>query len=500
MNGVEQPAPPPRPAAADDRGAFWTLDRVAAALQGYAVGNAPAGDAPIARIWTDSRSVQPGDLFVALSGENFDAHEFLAAAVEKGAHALVVCRPEKAMGLQVPTIVVPDCLQALGRLANYRRRAWRKPVIGIVGSNGKTSTKELLKAALGARLDVHATTGNLNNLVGVPLTIFALPEDADVALVEMGTNMPGEVARLRGIVEPDLVVVTSIGEEHLEGLGDLEGVMREEMSAADGIEVVVAPAAQPEVVAEAARRAKRVVSAGLDSSTAEARGPSGRGPQLIADSWSIGPDGLGVVVVEGVEVRPPVRGVHNLRNAMLALAVARECGVSLEDAARGIAAMPLPPMRVHFDQLGSATLINDAYNANPGSARAALELLEHAGRGRQRVAVLGTMRELGAASARMHDEVARAALASGIEVIAGMGEFAEALDRMSADGGSLSSDEVRARVVTAPDVDALWSLLAPRLAPDAVILLKGSRGVRLERLVAPIAEWAGVEHRESNAH
>jgi UDP-N-acetylmuramoyl-tripeptide--D-alanyl-D-alanine ligase len=195
-----------------------------------------------------------------------------------------------------------------------------------------------------------------------------------------------------------------------------------------------------------------------------------------------------------------VRGVHNLRNAMLALAVAREAGVSLEDAARGIAAMPLPPMRVNFEQLGRATLINDAYNANPGSARAALELLEHAGKGRQRVAVLGTMRELGAASARMHDDVAQAALASGIEVVAGMGEFAEALDRTSADGGSLSSDEVRARVVTAPDVDALWALLAPRLAPDAVILLKGSRGVRLERLVAPIASWAGVEHQESDAH
>jgi len=488
MNGVEQPAPPPRPIASDDRDAFWTLDRVAAALEGQAVGNAPRGDAPIGRIWTDTRTVQPGDLFVALAGENFDAHDFLAQAVEKGAHALVVSQPERAVGLQLPVVVVSDTLRALGQLANYRRRAWRKPVVGIVGSNGKTSTKELLKAALGSRLEVHATTGNLNNLIGVPLTIFALPETADVALVEMGTNVPGEIARLREVVRPDLVVVTSIAEEHLEGLGDLDGVMREELSAADGTAVVVAPAAQPEVVEEARRRARRVVSAGLEAG------------DLQAERWEVGADGLGVLQVEGVEIRPPVRGVHNLRNTMLALAVARECGVSIEDAARGIAAMPLPPMRVNFEQLGRATLVNDAYNANPGSARAALELLELAGRGRQRVAVLGTMRELGAASARMHDEVARAALASSIEVVAGMGEFAEALDRVSADGGSTSSDEVRARVVTATDVDALWTQLAPRLAPDAVILLKGSRGVRLERLVEPIARWAGVPHRASDAH
>jgi UDP-N-acetylmuramoyl-tripeptide--D-alanyl-D-alanine ligase len=486
--GVESPAPPPRPAT-DVKGTFWTLDRVAAALEDVLTGNAPQGDGPLSRIWTDTRTVSAGDLFVALSGERFDAHEFLADAVAKGAHAVVVSRPERAAGLQVPVIVVRDTLDALGRLARYRRRAWRKPVIGIVGSNGKTSTKELLKAALGSRLEVHATIGNLNNLVGVPLTIFALPEDADIALVEMGTNMPGEVARLRGVVEPDLVVVTSIGEEHLEGLGDLEGVMREEMSATDGVALAVVPASQPDVVAQARSRARRVVSAGLEAG------------DLQADEWSAGSDGLGRLLVEGVEVRPPVRGVHNLRNAMLALATARECGVSVEDAARGIAAMPLPPMRVNFERLGDLTLINDAYNSNPGSARAALELLEHAGGGRQRVAVLGTMRELGAASARSHDEIARLALASPVEVIAGMGEFAQALDRVAEDGGTLSSDEVRARIVTADDVDALWTLLEPRLAKDAVILLKGSRGVRLERLVGPIAAWAGVERKDvGDAH
>jgi UDP-N-acetylmuramoyl-tripeptide--D-alanyl-D-alanine ligase len=449
---------------------FWTLDRVADALaQVPGAALLPRGRSPIARVWTDSRTVGPGDLFVALSGPKFDAHDFLAQAAQSGAAAVVVSRPEAAAGLGVPTFVVGDTLVALGALARYRRRTWGRPVVGIVGTNGKTSTKELVRAALGETFRVHATEANYNNLVGVPLTIFALPDDAEIAVVEMGTNRPGEVARLRAIAEPDIGVVTSVAEEHLEGLGDLNGVLREELSGVDGTGVAVVPASQPEVVAAARRRATRVVSTGLDAG------------DLRPWRWGIDLDGKGWLEIEGVEVRPAVRGVHNLRNAMLALAVARECGVSFENAARGIASMREPPMRVNFQRVGRATVINDAYNSNPGSARAALELLEHAGRGRQRVAVLGSMLEMGAHAPRLHREVAEAALRAPIEVVAGVGDFADALSALSADPK---------RVVTATGVEELWDQLVSRLRADAVILLKGSRGVRLERLVAPITEWA----------
>jgi UDP-N-acetylmuramoyl-tripeptide--D-alanyl-D-alanine ligase len=288
-------------------------------------------------------------------------------------------------------------------------------------------------------------------------------------VIEMGTNQPGEVARLRAIVEAEIGVVTSVAEEHLEGLGDLNGVLREELSGVDATRVAIVPASQPEVVAAAKGRANRVVAAGLDEG------------DLRPSSWGIDADGGGRLEIDGVEVRPPVRGVHNLRNAMLALAVARECGVSFEDAARGIAAMRVPPMRVNFQQVGRATLINDAYNSNPGSARAALELLAHAGRGRQRVAVLGSMLEMGAHSPRLHRDVAEAALKGQIEVVAGVGEMADALRRAA------GADP---RVVAAPDVEELWAALAPRLEPDAVILLKASRGMRLERLVPLLSAWA----------
>ena len=445
---------------------FWTLDRVADAL-----GEGPRGPQALTRIATDTRAVGAGDCFVALTGESFDAHDFLAEAVKKGAAALVVSDVARAAGLGVPVYAVADTLHALGLLGRYRRRAWSKPVVGVVGTNGKTSTKELLRAALGGALEVHATVGNYNNLVGVPLTLFATPDHADVAVIEMGTNQPGEVAALRAIVEPDIVVVTSIAEEHLEGLGDLAGVLREEVSGCAGVGVAVVPSAQPEIGRAAMPLAKRTVSAGLDDG------------DVHATSWGIEPDGQGWLVLEGVTVRVPLRGVHNLRNAMLALAVAREAGVSVADAARGIAAMPSPPMRVSFEQHGTATVINDAYNSNPGSARVALELLEHAGQGRQRVAVLGTMLELGATADQLHDDVARTALAAPLDLVIGVGAFADALQRVSPGD---------ARAVGGADPDAAWDAARSRLASDAVILLKGSRGVRLERLLPRIAEWAAA--------
>jgi UDP-N-acetylmuramoyl-tripeptide--D-alanyl-D-alanine ligase len=459
---------------------FWTLDQVARALDGLAAGSVPAGPRPLRAVATDTRALGGGELFVALAGERYDAHDYLADAVGAGAAALVVQDARRAAGLGVPVYEVPETRLALGRLARHWRRVWGQGgrlVVGVAGSNGKTSTKELLRAALGGARAVHATAANLNNLVGVPLTLLATPPGAEVAVVEMGTNAPGEIAALRAIAEPDVLVLTSIGEEHLEGLGDVAGVLREESDAFDGAALAVTPADQPEVAGAARGRARAVLSAGLDAG------------DVRPERWWLDPDGLGGVVLDGVEVRTPLRGAHNLRNLMLALAAARAVGVPVADAARGLAAMPVPSMRAAWQPLGRAALINDAYNANPPSTRAAIDLVARAGRpeggapARQRVAVLGTMRELGAHADRLHDEVARRAVDAGLDLVAGVGEVADALARVA------PGDP---RVIAAPDPDALWPLLAPRLAPDAVILLKASRGVRLERLVPYLEAWAGA--------
>jgi UDP-N-acetylmuramoyl-tripeptide--D-alanyl-D-alanine ligase len=447
---------------------FWTIDRVAEALRAHAAGTFPRGNNAFQRVSTDTRTIAPGDLFVALKGENHDAHDHLADAVAKGASGVVVSRLDRAAGLNVTVFPVSDTLTALGALGRYRRRAWGKPVIGVTGSNGKTSTKELLRAALGVAFRVHATQGNLNNQIGLPLTLLALPDDAEICVAEMGTSYPGEIAILRSIAEPDLGVLTSVAEAHLELLGSVEGVRKEKSSLFDGIAVAVVPATEPEVIAMAHERAARVVVAGLGAG------------DVKATSWGR-EDSSGWIEVRGVRMTIPLRGEHNLRNAMLAVAVGLECGIPLADVARGLATMKPPAMRLAAEPLGGATLINDAYNANPGSTRAAIDLLDGMAKGKQRVLVLGTMRELGPRAPELHAEIARRAVESSIEVVAGIGDFATALS--TANGG---------RVITAPDVDELWPLLRARLAPDAVILLKASRGVKLERLVPHLTAWAAA--------
>ncbi|HET6680769.1 MAG TPA: UDP-N-acetylmuramoyl-L-alanyl-D-glutamate--2,6-diaminopimelate ligase [Gemmatimonadaceae bacterium] len=460
---------------------YWTIDRVRRALEdgGGLVAPAPDGSTTFSRIGTDTRGVVRGELFVALTGERFDGNDFLDEAVAGGAAGVVTSRASAAPR-GVPAFVVRDTTVALGALGRFRRRDWgrggeRVPdgmrrVIAVAGSNGKTSTKELIAAALASRYRVHATRGNLNNQVGVPLTLLAIPGDADIAVVEVGTNAPGEIALLRAIVEPDIAVVTSIGEEHLEGLGDLAGVLREESAVFDGAAVAITPASQPEVANAARGVAGRVVAAGLGAG------------DLHADEWGLVADGTGWARVGDVELRLRLLGTHNLRNAMLALAVARECGVPLDDAARGISKLEPLSMRSSRRQFGAMTVLDDAYNSNPASAREALAMLVAVPRdGRRTVAVLGTMLELGPTAPALHDEIASLALASDVDVLAGVGEFANAFERLAP--GS-------ARVVGADDAGQLWPLLQPRLTANAIVLLKGSRGTRLERLIPLLADCA----------
>ncbi len=451
---------------------FWTIDRVSEALSGDLVGARPLGTMRIGAISTDTRTVKTGDCFVALRGETFDAHDFLKEAVDKGAAALVIHDARRAIGLGVPAFVVHDTLRALWSLASYRRRAWGgggRPIIAVAGSNGKTTTKELVNGALSTTFEVHATRGNLNNHVGVPLTLLSLDDAADLAIVEVGTNHPGEVAALGALIEPTVAVVTSIGEEHLEGLGDLNGVLREEVSICRGASVAVTPAFQPEIGAAAQQLAGRVVSAGLDSG------------EVMPNSYAMNDDGFGSLTFGDVTVKLAIPGIHMLRNAMLAIAIAELCGVPRETAARGLASVAPLPMRGVWRTLGRATLINDAYNANPASMREAIILLDTLKTGRQRVLVLGSMLELGAHSDAYHREIAERALKSSAGVVAAVGEFTRAFQQL----GNLNG-----RVVVADTAEALWPQLEPRLAPDAVVLLKASRGVRLERLVPFIEAWA----------
>ncbi|HEY0023253.1 MAG TPA: UDP-N-acetylmuramoyl-tripeptide--D-alanyl-D-alanine ligase [Longimicrobium sp.] len=459
----------------------WTAAEVARALEL----NAPAEEMDFAGVSTDTRKIVPGSLFVALSGANYDAHDYLDQAVAGGAVAAVVSRvPDGAPA--IPYFMVPNTLHALGALGRHRRRALAGRVVAVAGSNGKTTTKELLRAALSPRLRVHATDANLNNQVGVPLTLLATPDDAEAVIVETGTNEPGEITLLSRIVEPDAAIITAIGEEHLEGLGSVEGVLQEELAIfdglrADGIAIVAEdPPELPQGTRERVDGARvRVCGSGSEANF---------GPDGGMESVKVRPDGSTEWSFRGVPVHIPIPGMHNVRNALLALAVAEEWGVPIADAARGLAAMKATKMRNEWVRVGSLNVIADCYNANPPSMRAALDLLASVPAQGEKVAVMGTMRELGDHGDRLHRELALHAaglVGHGIDRVVATGDFVRAFEE--------NHSELGERLVAAEDPLEAYEAVRPGLTGGETILLKGSRGVALERWI-PLMERDFAQH------
>ncbi len=434
----------------------WTSTRVAQVL-----GTAPPAAAEFTGIATDSRTVRPGELFVALVGPRFDGHEFVAEAAARGARGAVV-RHGTPVVPGLAWFEVDDTLRALGALARERRREVPGPVVAVTGSNGKTATKAMLAAALGTRWRTHATRENLNNLVGAPLTILAAPEDTEALVVECGASLPGELARLRQIVEPSVGVVTNVAPAHLEGFGSLEAVLREKVSLLEGVPVAVVGQRPPELAQAAGRLAAHLVSAGLAP-----------GATLAPDHWHVGEEGRPVLTVRGVRVALPVAGRHQAENAMLALAVAIELGLDLAAVAGGLAGLRLPHGRLEILKVEDRVIIHDAYNANPASLAAALETAQSLKGNRPLVVLVGSMLELGPASAALHEEMADRIVALDPHLVGAVGEFV----------GPLLRRGLGARLVTAADADALGRAVAPLLSGGELILLKASRGLALERAI-----------------
>ncbi|HEV2129590.1 MAG TPA: UDP-N-acetylmuramoyl-tripeptide--D-alanyl-D-alanine ligase [Longimicrobiaceae bacterium] len=463
----------------------WTEVEVLRALELERVeGNEEVRE--FARISTDTRAIAPGDLFVALRGERFDAHEFLDRAAAGGARGAVVLRIPKAAPEELRYFVVADTLLALGALARYRRRSLRGRVVGVAGSNGKTTTKDLVRAALAPLYPVHATQGNLNNRVGLPLTLLATPDDAEIIILEMGTNEPGEIRRLTEIAEPEAGIITSIGEEHLEKLGSLDGVLREEteLLAALPPHGIGFVADDPPSLPARAREllpAERLWVAGM-AAEADLR------PEGGEDSIEFLADGTTRWSWEGIELHLPLPGRYNVRNALLALGLARQWSVPPEEAARGIEAMPVPKLRGEWKQIGGLRVLADCYNANPPSVVAATELLAALPARGTKIAVLGTMREMGAEAAALHRRVAEqvgARVGDGIDRVVATGDFVEAFAPLAAELGE--------RLITSADPVAAYDEVAAMLGGDETILLKASRGEALERWL-PLLErdWAAA--------
>lgn len=463
----------------------WSRKEILAATAGRVVRE---GDARyFGEIFTDSKEVKKGAVFLALKGERLDGHAFLEDAVRRGAACLVVHsrRPRGRLG-GATVIQVRNTLEALGDLARYRRKKVAPRVLAVTGSNGKTTTKEMVAAILERgslrgrplRGKVLKTVGNFNNLVGLPLTLLRLEGRDKVAVVELGTNRPGEIARLSEIAVPDIGLVTSVAPAHLAGLGSLAGVAREKGALYQGL--------KPDGVA--------VIN--LDDPWVRRLGGRFKGEKITyGKSGDVRAESLRPLGPRGTEftlrvgggrrrVRLRLCGEHNLANALAAAAMAYGLGVGMDAMRRGLESMKAFPMRMAVERWHGVGIINDAYNANPASMKAALKALSGIEGRRERIAVLGDMLELGEETRRSHLELGRQAARSGVDRLYLLGAQAPRVKE-----GAVREGMKENLVVIGKSHRQIARMLQRHVRPGDWLLFKGSRAMKMETVLAAMKEW-----------
>jgi UDP-N-acetylmuramoyl-tripeptide--D-alanyl-D-alanine ligase len=462
--------------------------REIAAITGGAV-HAGDPDASVTSYTIDTRDLQPGGCFVALVATR-DGHDFVADAFARAGTVAVVTRDvDVSVPVGAAIVRVDTAFTALARLGSRARESLTgATVVGITGSSGKTSTKDLTEAALAQKFSVHASPGSYNNEAGVPLTLLAAPQTVEAVVLEMGARKPGNISELCAIARPGVGVITNIGLAHAEFLGDREGVARvkgELLEALDAGGLAVLDSGEDTTPVLARRTAARVVLVGVES----ARG-TGTPPAL---------DVLATGVTLDAELRPTfvlrtawgsgpvtlnVRGAHHVHNASLAAAVALASGVAFEDVAAGLTSVAPAPWRMGVARARSGALvIDDAYNANPSSTAAALRALAHVATGGERVAVLGEMLELGDHADAEHARIGALAADLGIDVLVAVGAGTAAL----ATAAREASRPVP-RVIEVADAEAALTAARGIVGADDAVLVKGSRRIGLERVAEGLRE------------
>jgi UDP-N-acetylmuramoyl-tripeptide--D-alanyl-D-alanine ligase len=448
-----------------------SLKYVAAACGGELCCGSP--EIRVGRVCTDSRRLLAGDLFFALAGERFDGHDFLQQAAEKGASAVVVERKRLAGSINCSAMIaVENTRAALGQLASKYREDFELPLVAVGGSNGKTTTKELIASVLCQRVSTLWSEGSFNNDIGVPLTLLRLQQSHQAAVVEAGTNHPGELAPLLRMMRPNYGVITCIGREHLEFFGDVAGVAREEGWLAE----LLPP------------HGKLFLNGDDDwtgSMVSRARATVVRVGFTAHNNWratSLRPDTQGVrFKVEGPldgyasDYRVRLLGRHQVVNALFAIAIGAELGLSRAEIMRGLAECRPPKMRLELWECNGVRVLDDAYNANADSVAAALQTLQELPcKGRQ-VAVLGDMAEQGVHSEAVHAEIGRRAAESGVGQLFAVGKMAPMVARAARHAGLN-------RVFEFEDVDTAAAAVKSFVKSGDVVLIKASRAARLERI------------------
>ena len=440
-----------------------SLTEIAAVTDSQMHGDLQGSDVSINGLSTDTRSLQAGALFVALVGDSFDAHEIIEAGDANQAAAVLVQRKVNAA---IPQVVVKDTYKALQQLAAAWRKRFSLPVIGVTGSNGKTSVKELIKQILSTQGDVLATVGNLNNHIGVPLTLSNLNEGHRFAVIEMGANHAGEIAELAKLAEPNIGVITNIGPAHLEGFGSIEGVAHAKAElyqnlSANGVAVVNADEHyRKELEKEIGERMQ--ISFGVEKPA------DVTGKKIASDQFEI------VTPMGEIRVKPQVLGMHALLNTLAAAAVGLALGLDLEDIKTGIEKTQAVPGRlVRVEGLAGSSVLDDSYNANPASLAAALDV--QAQEPGEHWLVLGDMAELVDEGIYMHKKAAEIAKQFGVTRLFAYGELTKHCVKEFGSGAKHFSSHAK-----------LVEVLQNELSSGICVLVKGSRAMRLEKIVAGI--------------
>lgn len=422
----------------------------------------------------DSRTLRPGELFVAILGRRFDGHAFVAQALAQGAAGVVVERwPLPGIGGETTGAVwkVDDTWAAWGALARFHRERFRIDLAAITGSNGKSTVKTMLAHLLSGSREVLSTPGTQNNRIGVPLTLLRLEEKHRAAVLELGTNRWGEIQTLTEICRPTVGVVTHIGPAHLETFGDLQGVLREKgglWEAMDSGSPLVLNA-DDALLSRAGRLLPHpIVWYG-----------TGSGAQVRGSDFSCGEQENRCRVNGRWDLRIPLAGRHNLMNALAALACARVLGLDLGQAAQRLSNVPALPGRLTVTERDGFWMIDDTYNANPASLQAALQVLREAGCFGRRIAVLGDMLELGPRAEELHAEAGRQAVQAGVNLVVTVGPMARGLLEAAWAAGLERSG---GRAFSSPE--EAGEFLSEEVRPGDVVLVKGSRGMRMERVIA----------------
>jgi UDP-N-acetylmuramoyl-tripeptide--D-alanyl-D-alanine ligase len=421
-------------------------------------------------VCTDTRTLKPGDLFVALRGDSFDGHTFVAEAAKRGAAGAMVEKVPVDLPPGFAIVLVPDSLRGLQLLSANYRKSLALQAVGLTGSNGKTSTKDLTIAVLGKHFRVTGTIGNLNNHIGVPLTLLRANGDDQVGVFELGMNHPGEIAPLAAMIAPDVAIITNIGTAHIEFMGSRDAIALEKGMLAESLQpsgTLILSAHDEYSGAIAARTKADVVLAGIGKGEVFA---SDLRPHFSGTKFLLNADG------RSVPAELAVPGEHMVRNAMLAAAVGRVFGLSLEECAAGLAELRLSKGRLEQKVIRGIQIIDDSYNANPDSMKAALRTLASMPAVGRRIAVLGRMGELGAEAERGHRQVGQFAANEHLDCLVSVGTEAEWIAEEAWRGGV-------EKVVRSASTDEAVEALRELAKPGDVVLIKGSRSERMERIL-----------------